>query len=128
MGELKEAEERAEIFRTNQVTNYDEVAERVNAAQIERENAELRKDKVANKIDTIYKHPRIGYFYDQNDNLLEIWQVFESKGIYCFYSREDDLIIAEWNVNRACFFVIGLYKLEPKKITMRKHNDLSTTK
>ena len=45
LGELGEAEERAEIFRTNQVTNYDEVAERVNAAQIERENAELRKDK-----------------------------------------------------------------------------------
>ena len=45
LGELGEAEERAEIFRTNQVTNYDEVAERVNAAQIEQENAELRKDK-----------------------------------------------------------------------------------
>ena len=45
LGELGEAEERAEIFRTNQVTNYEEVAERVNVAQIERENAELRKDK-----------------------------------------------------------------------------------
>jgi len=45
LGELGAAEERAEIFRTNQVTNYDEVAERVNEAQIEQENAELLKDK-----------------------------------------------------------------------------------
>lgn len=44
LSELGEAEERAEIFRTNQVTNYDEVAERVNAAQIERENAELLEE------------------------------------------------------------------------------------
>ena len=43
LGELGEAEERAEVFRTNQVTNYDEVAERVNTAQIKQENAELRK-------------------------------------------------------------------------------------
>lgn len=46
LGELGEAEERAEIFRTSQVTNYDKVAERVNSAQLERENAELLKDKV----------------------------------------------------------------------------------
>lgn len=45
LDQLGEAEERAEIFRTNQVINYDEVAERVNAAQLEQENAELRKDK-----------------------------------------------------------------------------------
>jgi hypothetical protein len=69
---------------------------------------------MANKIDTIHKHPQTGYFYDQDNNLLEIWQVFESKGIYCFYSAEDELIVAEWNVNRACFFVVGFYqKLKP---------------
>lgn len=45
LGQLGEAEERAEIFRTNQVINYDEAAEWVNAAQLEQENAELRKDK-----------------------------------------------------------------------------------
>ena len=47
LGELGEAEERAEIFRTNQiqVTHYDEVAERVNSAQLERELNECKKDK-----------------------------------------------------------------------------------
>ena len=43
LGELGEAEERAEVFRTNQVTNYDEVAERVNTAQIKQENAHLQQ-------------------------------------------------------------------------------------
>ena len=43
--ELGAAQERAEIFRTNQVTNYVEEARACIAAQLKQENAELRKDK-----------------------------------------------------------------------------------
>ena len=56
LGELAEAEERAEIFRTNQVTNYDEVANLKGIIKEQKrilstcmyalqENEELMKDK-----------------------------------------------------------------------------------
>ena len=46
LGQLGEAEERAEIFRTNQiqVTHHDEAAERVNSAQLEQELNKLNED------------------------------------------------------------------------------------
>ena len=65
LGELAEAEERAEIFRTNQVINYDEVAERVNAAQLEQENAELRKDK--ERLDWLIDNTSISIFRKDED-------------------------------------------------------------
>jgi hypothetical protein len=80
LGELGEAEERAEIFRTSHVTNYDKAAERVNSAQLERENAELLKDKA-----------RLDWLLDEDSGVNIEW-IYRKDGKPCiqwFDERSD---------------------------------------
>ena len=70
------------------------------------------EDKCLNnnpKIDRIYKQ-RDGTYQDQAGSRLDIKESFKNGRLYCFSGKEHPLIVTEWNVNAAMFFVIGNYR------------------
>jgi hypothetical protein len=58
------------------------------------------------RIDTIHRQPN-GTYRDQGGRALDIKQVFNAGRLYCFSGKNHPLIVTEWNVARAMFFVIG---------------------
>jgi hypothetical protein len=64
------------------------------------------KSSKVDRIDTIHKHPN-GTYADQGGRALDIKQVFNAGRLHCFSGKNHPLIVTEWNVARAMFFVIG---------------------
>jgi hypothetical protein len=60
------------------------------------------------RIDAIYRQPD-GTYEDQSGRKLKVREVFKSGRLYCFSGQDHPLLVAEWNVNGAMFFVIGDY-------------------
>ena len=58
--------------------------------------------------DSIHRQPD-GSYRDEAGKTLSIEAVFHKGRLHCFSGETYSLIVTEWNVNRAMFFVLACY-------------------
>lgn len=64
-------------------------------------------------MDRIHKNRVTGTYFDELGNSLSIEEVFRHSDLFAFSGDEHPLIVAQWNVHLAAWFVLAEYGLTP---------------